>query len=74
MSETYFDNAEVYPWEKEERLDVLSAHDEQWKCSCSVTIDGVVYDLEAVVTFSYGVPSLVEDIETLNANPEEYER
>jgi len=74
MSETYFDDAESYPWEKEERLDVISTHDEQWRCSCSVTIDGVVYDLEATVTYSCGDIVNVEDIETLNANPEEYER
>lgn len=63
-------NPEECEWEKEELLDQLSAHDSEWKISCSITQNRMVYSVEATGTYSLGELVMVSDIEVVNASGE----
>ena len=61
--EIYWDDCLAYSWEKDELLDQVSAHDEEWKIKCDKTFGRTCYSLEATGLYSVGDLVEVRDIE-----------
>ena len=64
----YFD-IQLKDWEKVECLDVLSAHDEEWRITASFTYKGTWYCVEAVGMYSCGELVGVIDEEVTDCEP-----